>query len=103
MPGIDFKLSPITELLKLIVDLKPVPIAELLKLIGAAMVFGIGLYQYAQAQKWKRREFIASQIKEFEADKDIQLVMTMLDWPDRPLYFPSDTGAERIEVRVDEQ
>jgi hypothetical protein len=74
------------------IDLKASPVAELLKLIGATTVFGIGLYQYAQAQKWKRkrRESIASQFREFEADKSIQLVMTMLDWTDRPLHFRSD-------------
>ena len=59
-------------------------LTEWAKLIGAVAVFGIGLYQYAQAQKWKRREFISSQVKEFEADKKIQLSMTMLDWSDPP-------------------
>jgi hypothetical protein len=87
MPGIDFK---------------PIAIVDLIKLIGAVTVFGLGLYQYVQAQRWKRREFIAAQIKEFEADEDIRLVMTMLDWTDRKLYFPSDTGADPIEVKVDD-
>ena len=88
MPGINWKASPV---------------AELLKLIGATTFFGIGLYQYAQAQKWKRREFNASQFREVEADKSIQLVMTMLDWTDRPLYFRSDIGGSPIAVRVDGQ
>jgi hypothetical protein len=74
------------------IDLKAGPVAELLKLIGATTVFGIGLYQYAQAQKWKRREFTASQFREFEADKSIQFVMTILDFTDRPQYFRSDIG-----------
>jgi hypothetical protein len=87
------------------IDLKASPVAELLKLIGATAVFGIGLYQYAQAQKWKRkrRESIVLQFREFEADKSIQLVMTMLDWTDRPLHFRSDIGGSPIAVRVDGQ
>lgn len=76
---------------------------EWLKIGGALAVFLIGLWQYAKAQKWKRREFIAAQIKEFEADKDIQLVMTILDWTDRKLHFPSASGGENVEVRVDDQ
>ena len=73
------------------------------KIGGALVVFIIGLWQYTRAQKWKRREFIAAQIKDFEADKDIQLVMIILDWTDRKLYFPSVSGGNSIEVRVDDQ
>jgi hypothetical protein len=76
---------------------------EWLKIGGALVVFVVGLWQYAKAQKWKRREFIATQIKEFEADKDIQFVMTILDWTDRTLYFPSASGGENVEVKVDDQ
>jgi len=88
MPGIEFK---------------PLEIADVLKLIGALTVFALGLYQYAQAQKWKRREFIAAQIKEFEANKDIQIMMTILDWTDRKVYFPSEAGGDPVELRVDDQ
>jgi hypothetical protein len=70
------------------------------KILGAVVVFGIGLQRYSQAQKWKRGEFIAAQIKDFEADRKIQLMMTMLDWSDRELYFPSDTGKDPIAIRV---
>src|SRR5437016_1241176 len=66
-----------------VIDFKPITIADLLKLLGAITVFGLGLYQYAQAQKWKRREFVAAQIKDFEGNKDIQIMMTILDWTDR--------------------
>ncbi len=88
MPGIEFK---------------PIEIADLLKLIGALTVFALGLYQYARAQKWKRGEFIAAQIKEFEANKDIQIMMTILDWTDRKVYFPSEAGGDPVELRVDDQ
>ncbi len=51
-------------------------------------------------KKWKRGEFIAAQIKDFEADRKIQLMMTMLDWSDRELYFPAETGKDPIAIRV---
>lgn len=75
---------------------------EWAKIVGAVVVFGIGLWQYAKAQKWKRREFIATQMKEFESDEKIQLAMTMLDWNDRVLYFPSEASDKPIAVKVDD-
>jgi hypothetical protein len=46
--------------------------------------------------------FIAAQIKEFAADEKIRVVMTVLDWSDRELYFPHDGGETRINVKVDD-
>jgi hypothetical protein len=77
-------------------------LTEWAKIVGAMAVFLIGLWQYSKAQKWKRREFIASHIKEFEGDRKIQLAMTMLDWNDRELYFPSEASRDPIPVRVDD-
>lgn len=74
---------------------------EWAKILGAIMVFSIGLWQYAKAQRWKRREFIAAQVKEFESDKKIQLAMTMLDWNNRELYFPSEASDKPIALKVD--
>jgi hypothetical protein len=65
-------------------------ITDCIKIVGALIVFGIGLQRYLKAQKWKRGEFIAAQIKEFEADSKVQLCMAMLDWNDRKLCFQSD-------------
>jgi len=74
---------------------------EWVKILGAIGVFITGLWQYTKAQRWKRREFIATQVKQFESDKKIQLAMTMLDWNNRELYFPSDTHDKSIALRVD--
>jgi hypothetical protein len=74
---------------------------EWAKIVGAVAAFGIGLWQYAKAQKWKRREFIAAQVKEFESDKKVQLAMTMLDWNNRELYFPSEASDQPIALKVD--
>lgn len=72
------------------------------KILGAIVVFAIGLQRYSQAQKWKRGEFIAGQIKDFEADRRIQLMMTMLDWNGRELYFPSEAGKDPVPIEVDD-
>src|ERR1700730_12711986 len=74
---------------------------EWAKILGAIGVFITGLWQYTKAQRWKRREFIATQVKQFEADKKIQLAMTMLDWNNRELYFPTDIPDKSIALRVD--
>lgn len=74
---------------------------EWAKIVGAIVVFSIGLWQYAKAQRWKRGEFVASQVKEFKSDRKIQLAMTMLDWTDRELYFPSETSDKPIALKVD--
>ena len=75
---------------------------EWAKIVGGVIVFAIGFYQYRHGQKWKRREFVASQIKDFEADPKIRLAMTMLDWNDRVLYFPAEGGTKFISIRVNE-
>ena len=81
---------------------KPLEIADVLKLIGALIVFVISLYQYVRSQKWKRREFIAQQIKEFEADPEIRMMMKIFDWTDRTFFFPSDSGGPPVKVRVND-
>jgi hypothetical protein len=73
--------------------------SEWAKIVGAAIAFLIGLKQYIIAQKWKRGEFVASQIKDFEADPKIQAALTMLDWTDRPVLLLSNkTGVTSPEI-----
>jgi hypothetical protein len=36
--------------------------------------------EYTKAQKWKKAEFLAKEIKEFFADKNVQRALLMLDW-----------------------
>jgi hypothetical protein len=72
------------------------------KIAGALIAFFIGLSQYRKAQRWKRREFIAAQIKEFESDSKIQAVFTMLDWKDRYVQLPSNkTGKDEPVIVTD--
>ena len=44
----------------------------------------LGLYkaliEYARAQKWKKAEFLAKEVKEFFADENVKRALIMLDW-----------------------
>jgi len=82
------------------VTFEPIEMADALKLVGALTVFIIGLYQYVRAQKWKRREFIAQQVKEFEADAEVRMMMKIFDWTDRTFFFPADNGGPPIAAKV---
>lgn len=73
-----------------------IPLKDWLETIGGVLgliTFGIGVYQYAVSQKWKRAEFVAEQIKEFEADPEIKNILLALDWNNRSLKF-SDAPEE---------
>lgn len=78
-------------------------IVEWVKVVGALLAFLAGLYQYTRAQKWKRGEFVAKQIKAFEADKKIQAALTMLDWNAREVSFPSETTEKPLLLVVDQR
>jgi hypothetical protein len=55
-------------------------IVSILGLVGAVAAFTLAVIQYLRAEKWKRIEFIAKEIKEFESDPVIQNALTMIDW-----------------------
>ncbi len=42
-----------------------------------------GLCQYTKAQQWKKAEFVAKEIKEFETEPQINIALQMLDWNSR--------------------
>lgn len=47
------------------------------------------IWEYIRAQRWKRFEFIADQLKDFNSDPQVRKVMTLLDWQDREIeLFP---------------
>jgi hypothetical protein len=65
---------------------------ELLKIILPTAAFALALYQYIQAQRWKRLEFTAAEIAKFRADPSIKKVLLLLDWPLRPMTLDSAQG-----------
>jgi hypothetical protein len=53
---------------------------EIMKIAGAALAFGIGLWQYSKSQTWKRLEFVAAEMSSFFNDTAARDAMTVLDW-----------------------
>jgi len=63
---------------------------EIAKLIVSILGFGgticalyFGFRQYKRAEQWKRAEFVAKEIKEFESDPVVRNVLQMIDWGER--------------------
>jgi hypothetical protein len=52
---------------------------------GAAAALIFALIQYKRGEQWKRTEFIANEIKDFESDPAIQNALLMIDWGERKL------------------
>ena len=63
--------------------MKPNDWIALFGVVAGLIAFLSGLYQYIKAQQWKKAEFVVKEIKEFEADTQINLAMQMLDWNSR--------------------
>ena len=68
---------------------------------GALLVFGLGVSQYRSSENWKRSEFVAAQIKEFNADKINQAVLLMMDYDPAPVeLFPHKVNVKDRYVDV---
>jgi hypothetical protein len=61
-------------------------LAALVALVGVPAA----LWQYLQAQRWKRAEWVAQEVKEFLQDPGVASALLMLDWKARalPLLLP---------------
>ncbi len=70
---------------------------------GGTAAFITGLIQYRQAQRWKRAEFVANEIKEFKADPVIHNALLLLDWNEQAIeLFPDEADAAKRSVRVED-
>jgi hypothetical protein len=47
---------------------------------AAFVAFLAGLVQYRHAQRWKRSELVAKEVKEFKSDPAVRNALFMLDW-----------------------
>lgn len=76
----------------------------LLKLAGAisaVVIFFVGLRQYNKGQVWKKNEFLANAIKDFNDDEMVQNAMTILDWDAREIeLFPYKENPDERYVLV---
>jgi hypothetical protein len=59
-------------------------------------LFLFGILQYRSSENWKRSEFVAAQIKEFNSHKINHAVLLMMDYdPAHVELFPEKTNVER--------
>jgi len=62
-----------------------------LEIIGASLGltgFAFGLWQYYEAQKWKKAEFAAGLLLKLKADPALSACCKILDWSSREIQIP---------------
>jgi hypothetical protein len=77
--------------------------SDLIAAISAACaiaVFAFGIWQYRSSENWKRSEFVAAQIKDFNSDKINQAVLTMMDYD--PAHIELFPDKSRVEDRYED-
>jgi hypothetical protein len=63
----------------------------------ALLGFGFGLYQFRNAQKWKRAEFAARQLERLSTDPVLTIATRVLDWRQRDLPLPASLRLTKDE------
>lgn len=73
-------------------------------LAGAFGAFVTGLLQYRKAQRWKRAEWVAQEMKQLFGDPVVQAVLLMIDWGKRqiPLYPHREDDSARSVLLGDD-
>jgi hypothetical protein len=78
--------------------------SDLISAVSAACaiaVFAFGIWQYRSSENWKRSEFVAAQVKEFNSDKINRAVLLMMDYdPARVELFPERANVNNRYVDV---
>ena len=78
--------------------------SDLIAAVSAACaiaVFAFGIWQYRSSENWKRSEFVAEQIKEFNSDKINRAVLLMMDYdPAHIELFPDKANVNDRYVDV---
>ncbi len=68
---------------------------------GTITALLFGLFQYRRSEKWKRAEFVAKEIKEFESDPVVRNALLMIDWGVRKInlnFVPNEQFENYTEV-----
>ena len=58
---------------------------SLLSLGGAIVAFIFAFIQYRRSEQWRRVEFVAKEVKDFESDPTVQNALLMIDWGTREI------------------
>ena len=67
-----------------IVDL----ILKIIPILGIVPFFKV-IWEYVRDLKWKKSEFLAKEIKEFQNDENVRIVFQLLDWNKRKIKIKS--------------
>lgn len=76
-------------------------IVSILGFGGAIGALAFGLAQYRRSEQWKRGEFVAKEIKEFESNPEVRNAIFMIDWGIREInlaLLPNATEQDMIRV-----
>ena len=71
-----------------------------LALIGAIVGFLVGLFQYRRAQRWKKAEFLANEMKYFFATPRVQRALILIDWGSRRFQLLESGAANTPQTLV---
>ena len=69
---------------------------EAIALLGGAVAFVAALWQYRIAQRWKRAEWIAAEMRAFLDDPWVRVTCTLIDWGARKVRLPPDAEVEAL-------
>ena len=58
---------------------------SVLGFVGTVAALSFAAWQYRRADKWRRAEFVAKEIKDFEESPAVRNVMAMIDWTERQI------------------
>jgi len=72
-----------------------------LALVGGIVGFTVALYQYRVAQRWKRAEWVAGEMRGFLDDPWVRVACTLIDWGARKVHLPP-AATEEVLVTDDE-
>lgn len=74
--------------------------------IGAISAFTFAIFQYRKAEKWKRMQFVADEVRDLEADPVIANALLMIDWGVRKinlLLVPEAKVTDLVKITRDMQ
>lgn len=69
---------------------------------GSVVVFLYGVLQYSVAQRWKRQEFVASEVEKFFSNRDVATACLLLDYsvvavtPDGRIAVDENAAGRRV-------
>jgi len=75
-----------------------------LALLGASVAFVVSLVQYRKAQRWKRAEWVATEMDAFFHDPAVKTALHLIDWGAREveLHPNRDVRADRFVMVTDD-